>query len=361
MEAVESLLRTPLHDVHVAAGGKMVPFAGYEMPVQYAGLRVEHAAVRENVGLFDVSHMGELWFTGSDAAAFLQSQLAGDIGKAAPGRALYTCLLNAAGGIIEDLLVYGFADRYLLVVNAANRAEVVALFKSELKGDVHMQDASEQTALLALQGPKSDDVMRAVGVDLRDLAYYCHQEATLCGVPVLIGATGYTGERGFELYVPADKASMIWSILMEAGEASGLQPCGLGARDTLRLEKGYCLHGNDIDAEHTPVEAGLNWTVGWKTDFRGKSALVEQKVQGPSRKLVGFKLTERGIPRQGYALLSAEGQAIGEVTSGTQSPTLGEAIGMGYVAAGHAAVGASIKVAIRNKEIAATVVKLPFA
>ena len=360
MEAVESLLRTPLHDVHVAAGGKMVPFAGYEMPVQYAGLRAEHAAVREAVGLFDVSHMGELWFTGSDAAAFLQSQLAGDIGKAAPGRALYTCLLNEAGGIIEDLLVYGFADRYLLVVNAANRAKVVDLLESELKGDVHMEDASERTALLALQGPKSDEVMRAVGVDLQDLAYYCHQNATLCGVPVLIGATGYTGERGFELYVPADQASLIWSTLMEAGEASGLQPCGLGARDTLRLEKGYCLHGNDIDAEHTPVEAGLNWTVGWKTDFRGKAALVQQKGQGPSRKLVGFKLTERGIPRQGYALLSAEGEAIGEVTSGTQSPTLGEAIGMGYVASEHAAVGTSIKVAIRNKEIAATVVKMPF-
>lgn len=360
MEAVESLLRTPLHDVHVAACGKMVPFAGYEMPVQYAGLRVEHAAVREAVGLFDVSHMGELWFTGSDAAAFLQSQLAGDIGKAAPGRALYTCLLNAAGGIIEDLLVYGFADRYLLVVNAANRAKVVALLQSELKGDVQMEDASEQTALLALQGPKSDEVMRAVGVDLQDLAYYCHQNATLCGVPVLIGATGYTGERGFELYVPADQASLIWSTLMEAGEASGLQPCGLGARDTLRLEKGYCLHGNDIDAEHTPVEAGLNWTVGWKTDFRGKAALVQQKEQGPSHKLVGFKLTERGIPRQGYALLSAEGEAIGEVTSGTQSPTLGEAIGMGYVASEHAAVGTPIKVAIRNKEIAATVVKMPF-
>lgn len=360
MEAVESLLRTPLHDVHVALGGKMVPFAGYEMPVQYAGLRAEHAAVREAVGLFDVSHMGELWFTGSDAAAFLQSQLAGDIGKAAPGRALYTCLLNEAGGIIEDLLVYGFADRYLLVVNAANRAKVVTLLESELKGDVHMQDASEQTALLALQGPKSDDVMRAVGVDLQDLAYYCHQNATLCGVPVLIGATGYTGERGFELYVPADKASLIWSTLLEAGEASGVQPCGLGARDTLRLEKGYCLHGNDIDAEHTPVEAGLNWTVGWKTDFRGKAALVQQKEQGVGRKLVGFKLTERGIPRQGYALLSTEGEAIGEVTSGTQSPTLGEAIGMGYVASEHAVVGTSIKVAIRNKEIAATVVKLPF-
>ena len=360
MEAVESLLRTPLYDVHVAAGGKMVPFAGYEMPVQYAGLRAEHAAVREAVGLFDVSHMGELWFTGSDAAAFLQSQLAGDIGKAAPGRALYTCLLNEAGGIIEDLLVYGFADRYLLVVNAANRAKVVTLLESELKGDVHMEDASEQTALLALQGPKSDEVMRAVGVDLQDLAYYCHQNATLCGVPVLIGATGYTGERGFELYAPADKASLIWSTLMEAGEATGLQPCGLGARDTLRLEKGYCLHGNDIDAEHTPVEAGLNWTVGWKTEFRGKAALVQQKEQGPSRKLVGFKLTERGIPRQGYALLSAEGEAIGGVTSGTQSPTLGEAIGMGYVASEHAVVGTSIKVAIRNKEIAATVVKLPF-
>ena len=360
MEAVQPLLRTPLHDVHVAAGGKMVPFAGYVMPVQYAGLRAEHAAVREGVGLFDVSHMGELWFSGAGAADFLQHQLAGDIAKAAPGRALYTCLLNEAGGIVEDLLVYGFEDRYLLVVNASNRSEVVARLEAELPQDVEMEDASDRTALLALQGPHSDAVMQAVGLDLRGLAYYHHTSGSLCGVPVHIGATGYTGERGFELYLPSDKAAMVWTILMEAGKPQGIVPCGLGARDTLRLEKGYCLHGNDIDADHTPVEAGLNWTVGWKTEFRGKSALVAQKAEGPSRKLVGFKLTERGIPRNGYVLLDEAGQDIGVVTSGTQSPSLEEAIGMGYVAAEHAAIGSSIQVAIRQKHIAATVVKLPF-
>ena len=360
MEAVDSLLRTPLHDVHVEAGAKMVPFAGYEMPVQYAGLRVEHAAVRESAGLFDVSHMGELWFSGSDAAAFLQSQLAGDIGKAAPGKALYTCLLNEAGGIVEDLLVYGFEDRYLLVVNAANKDTVVTLLEAELSGDVHMEDASDATALLALQGPKSDDIMRAAGVDLSALPFYHHTQAELCGVSMVVGATGYTGERGFELYVPAEKAAEVWALLMEAGRPWGLVPCGLGARDTLRLEKAYCLHGNDIDADHTPVEAGLNWTVGWKTDFRGKAAILAQKEQGPSRKLVGFKLTGRGVPRNGYTLLSAEGAPIGVVTSGTQSPSLSEPIGMGYVASDHAAVGTPIQVAIRNKHIDAVVVKTPF-
>ncbi len=360
METVDSLLRTPLHDVHIAAGAKMVPFAGYDMPVQYAGLRLEHAAVREGVGLFDVSHMGELWFSGPGAGAFLQSQLAGDVGKATPGKALYTCLLNDEGGIVEDLLVYGFEDRYLLVVNAANKNTVVALLESELTDDVHMEDASDVTALLALQGPKSDDVLCAAGVDLRELPLYHHAPATLYGAKVLVGTTGYTGERGFELYVPSEKAVEVWSAMMEAGKSMGLVPCGLGARDTLRLEKGYCLHGNDIDADHTPVEAGLNWTVGWKTDFRGKSAILSQKQAGPSRKLVGFKLTERGVPRQGYPLLSADGEPIGVVTSGTQSPSLGEPIGMGYVDASHASTGTSIKVAIRKKEVAATIVKTPF-
>ena len=220
METTVALARTPLHGVHVAAGAKMVPFAGYEMPVQYAGLRKEHDAVRNGVGLFDVSHMGELWFSGPGAFDFLQHQLAGDIAKAKPGRALYTCLLNEEGGIVEDLLVYGFEDRFLLVVNASNREAVVRRFEAALPADVQLDDASDRTALLALQGPKSDAVMQAVGLDLRELAYYHHKESSLCGVPVLIGATGYTGERGFELYIPADKAAMVWAILMEAGSPS---------------------------------------------------------------------------------------------------------------------------------------------
>lgn len=338
----------------------MVPFAGYEMPVQYSGLRAEHMAVREAAGLFDVSHMGELWFSGDGATAFLQAQLAGNVEKAIPGKALYTCFLNEEGGIVEDLLVYGFEGRYLLVVNAANRQKVVDMLSREMPDDVTMDDASDRTALLALQGPKSDDVMRAVGVDLRELAYYHHQEASLCGVPVHIGATGYTGERGFELYVPAEKAAMIWGILMEAGRPSGLLPCGLGARDTLRLEKGFCLHGNDMDASRSPVEAGLTWTVGWKTEFRGKAALVDQRNEGAVQKLVGFKMTERGIPRQGYPIVDQDGVHVGTVTSGTQSPSLGEAIGMGYVNVGFTEPGAVFYVGIRNKSIAATVVRVPF-
>ena len=359
-QAATSLLQTPLHAVHLAAGAKLVPFAGYEMPVQYAGLRVEHMAVREAVGLFDVSHMGELWVSGPGATDFLQAQLAGNIRKAVPGKALYTCFLNEEGGIAEDLLVYGFEDQYLLVVNASNRQQVVASLSQALPEDVELEDASDRTALLALQGPKADAVMQAVGLDLRELAYYHHQEASLCGVPVHIGATGYTGERGFELYVPAEKAAMIWGILMEAGRPSGLVPCGLGARDTLRLEKGFCLHGNDMDASRTPVEAGLTWTVGWKTEFRGKAALLKQREAGPAQKLIGFKMTERGIPRQGYPIVNESGKEIGVVTSGTQSPSLGEAIGMGYVNADASASGSTFSVVIRNKSIAAIVVRVPF-
>jgi len=357
---VVALARTPLHAVHVAAGAKMVPFAGYEMPVQYSGLRREHEAVRNAVGLFDVSHMGELWFSGAGVRDFLQHQLAGDLGKALPGRALYTCLLNELGGIVEDLLVYGFEDRFLLVVNASNRAEVVRRFEAAMPSDVVLDDASDRTALLALQGPHSDAVMQAVGLDLSELAYYHHREASLCGVPVHVGATGYTGERGFELYVPTDRAAMVWSILMEAGMPHGIVPCGLGARDTLRLEKGFCLHGNDIDATRTPVEAGLGWTVGWKTEFIGKQALLQQKESGQEVKLVAFKTKGRGIPRKGYAILDDAGAEIGVVTSGTQSPSLGEAIGLGYVPPVRAVKGSSLFIGIRDKRIEVEVVPLPF-
>ena len=261
---------------------------------------------------------------------------------------------------MEDLLVYGFEDRFLLVVNASNRETVVRRFQAALPSDVTFEDASDRTALLALQGPASDAVMQAVGLDLRELKYYHHREASLCGVPVLIGATGYTGERGFELYVPAEKAAMVWSILMEAGKPQSIVPCGLGARDTLRLEKGFCLHGNDIDADHTPVEAGLGWTVGWKTDFIGKEAIVQQKSAGPETRLVAFRMKGRGIPRNGYAIVDENGEPIGTVTSGTQSPSLGEAIGLGYVPAGVTAKGSPLLIAIRDKQIEAEVVSLPF-
>jgi len=357
---IKALAKTPLCDVHVAAGARLVPFAGFEMPVQYAGLRVEHEAVRKAAGLFDVSHMGELWFSGPGAREYLQYLLAGDVEKAAPGRALYTCLLNAEGGIVEDLLVYGFEDRFMLVVNAANREEVVSLILETLPEDVRFEDASDQTALLALQGPKSDDVMKAAGVDLTDLKYYHHRKAELNGTEVIVGATGYTGERGFELYVPAAEAEEIWGTLMKSGASCGLEPCGLGARDTLRLEKGFCLHGNDIGPDCNPVEAGLSWTVGWKTEFRGKEAAAAVRSNGPERKLVGFTLTDRGIPRKDYAIQDAAGNNIGTVTSGTQSPSLGQAIGLGYVASDWTAKGAEIFISIRGKSIGAVVTGVPF-
>ena len=357
---ITALARTPLYGVHVAAGARLVPFAGFEMPVQYAGLRSEHEAVRNAAGLFDVSHMGELWFSGPGAQGYLQHLLAGDIEKAAPGRALYTCLLNAEGGIVEDLLVYGFEDRFMLVVNAANRAEVVSLIQETLPENVQFEDASDETALLALQGPNSDHVMKAAGVDLTDLKYYHHRTVLLNGTEVVIGATGYTGERGFELYVPAAAAEEIWAGLMHAGGAFGLVPCGLGARDTLRLEKGFCLHGNDIGPDCNPVEAGLSWTVGWNTDFRGKEAVAAVRSNGPARKLVGFNLTERGIPRKGYPIQDAAGNTIGMVTSGTQSPSLGQAIGLGYVAQEWSAKGAEIFISIRGKSIGAVVTGIPF-
>jgi len=355
-----ALATTPLHDVHLAAGARMVPFAGFEMPVQYAGLRQEHEAVRSTAGLFDVSHMGELWFSGAGAESYLQFLLAGDIGKAEPGRALYTCLLNESGGIVEDLLVYGFESRYLVVVNAANRAEVVSIVQASLPEDVQFEDASDRTALIALQGPASDAVVKAMGYDLADLKYYHHRTVVFEGAEVVVGATGYTGERGFEWYVPSEKAQAIWSAFMDAGQGHGLVPCGLGARDTLRLEKGFCLHGNDIGPSRNPVEAGLSWIVGWNTEFRGKAAITPVKAKGAVQKLVGFKLEERGIPRKDYAILNAQGEEIGVVTSGTQSPSLGEAIGMGYVAAEHSAKGSEVYISIRNKAIRATVTRIPF-
>lgn len=357
---ISALAKTPLYDMHVAAGARMVPFAGFEMPVQYAGLRVEHEAVRTAAGLFDVSHMGELWFSGAGAKGYLQFLLAGDIEKAAPGRALYTCLLNGEGGIVEDLLVYGYEDRYMLVVNAANRPEVVALVQETLPDNVVFEDASDHTALMALQGPNSDAVMKAAGVDLTDLKYYHHRTVAMCGTEVAVGATGYTGERGFELYVSAAFAEEVWRTLMAAGAPSGVQPCGLGARDTLRLEKGFCLHGNDIGPHCNPVEAGLSWTVGWKTEFRGRETLAAVRERGPARKLVGFKLTQRGIPRKDYVILDAEGNDIGRVTSGTQSPSLGLAIGLGYVASDWCAKGTRIFISIRGKSIEAEVTAVPF-
>lgn len=361
------LLPTPLTAVHERLGARLVPFAGYAMPVQYAGLKIEHAAVREQAGLFDVSHMGELHFEGPGAAPFLQRLLAGDLVKASPGRCLYTVLLNERGGIVEDLLVYGLAeDRYMLVVNAANRNEVVDVVMSRLATDpaaedLKWEDRSESTGLIALQGPASDAIIAQVIQGAEKLAFYDNAEFDLPGFGALVvSATGYTGERGFEIYTDVAATEPMWTALMAAGAAHGLVPAGLGARDTLRLEKGYCLHGQDIGPDRTPVEAGLNWTVGWKTMFYGKTPIVEQKASGADVKRVGIRLTGRGIPRAGYPVVNPAGEIIGEMTSGTQSPSLNTPIGMAYVEIGSAQVGTQLAVRIRNKDVAAVVSNVPF-
>jgi aminomethyltransferase len=363
----DTLLTTPLTAVHEKLGARLVPFAGYAMPVQYAGLKIEHAAVREQAGLFDVSHMGELHFEGSGAEPFLQRLLAGNLAKASPGRCLYTVLLNERGGIVEDLLVYGLApERFMLVVNAANRAEVVELIEARLKvdpaaDDLSWEDRSDSTGLIALQGPASDKVIEQVVPGAEKLAFYENAEFERQAFgKIIVSATGYTGERGFEIYTDSDATQGMWHALMAAGAAHGLIPAGLGARDTLRLEKGYCLHGQDIGPDRTPVEAGLGWTVGWKTEFHGKASVLAQKEAGAVVKRVGIKLVERGIPRAGYQVVNAAGEIVGEMTSGTQSPSLNAPIGMAYVQTVHAKVGTELAVRIRNKDIAAVISKVPF-
>ena len=367
----DTLLNTPLTEHFESIGARLVPFAGYMMPVQFSGLKAEHAAVRTAAGLFDVSHMGELHFQGAAAFDFLQYLLAGDVAKARPGRCLYTVLLNDEGGIIEDLLVYGLAqDRFMLVVNASNRMEVVAVIGERLASwaldngradEVTLVDRSDTTGLIALQGPASDAIVEQVIPGAESLEFYDNREFDhpVFGA-LIVSATGYTGERGFEIYCSVEQTVSIWNTLMEAGAPSGLIAAGLGARDTLRLEKGYCLHGQDIGPSRTPVEAGLNWTVGWKTEFAGKAALVRQKESGVQVKRVGIKLLDRGIPRAGHEVVDSAGEVVGEVTSGTQSPTLNAPIGMAYVNVVLAQVGTQFAVRIRNKDVAAEVVKVPF-
>ncbi len=362
-----TLARTPFHDQHVALGGKMIPFAGFEMPIQYPeGILAEHRTVRTAVGVFDVSHMGEVIISGPNALALVQRLSTNDAERLLPNHAQYATMCMPSGGIIDDLLVYRYADRFMLVVNASNRDKDVAWMQSvaaEL-GNVTVTDVSDQTALLAVQGPLAVQALQPIvtDCDLTELAYYRFDEGTLAGVPATISRTGYTGELGFELYFDAAHGPAVWSALMAAGAPVGLKPIGLGARDTLRLEKGYCLYGNDIDQTTDPLEAGLGWVtkLGKSTPCIGHDALVEKKAAGPSRKLVGFTLDDRACPRHGYPLVDADGAAIGTVTSGTVSPGLNRGIGMGYVQTAHAAVGSAIFVSVRGKSIPATVVKLPF-
>ncbi len=358
----DDLKKTPLHDQHVALGGKMVPFAGYAMPVQYpTGITTEHQAVREAAGLFDVSHMGEFDVRGPDALALVQRVTVNDASRIEVGQAQYSAMCRAEGGIIDDLIIYRFDDRFMLVVNASNRAKDWAWIEAQAAGlDVELADRSDEVALLALQGPKARAILqRLTPSDLDGVGYYRFTEGEVAGVNAVISATGYTGEDGFELYFGAGDAPTLWAALLEEGADDGLMPAGLGARDSLRLEMGYALYGNDLDEEHTPLESGLGWITKLdKGDFIGREALRRQKESGPARRLVGLRLTARGFPRPGYEIRTAEGPGV--VTSGTMSPSLGEGIAMGYVPTGAHTAGTEVAVVIRDKEVAAVVQRPPF-
>jgi aminomethyltransferase len=358
-----TIKQTAFLEIHRRLGGKIVEFAGFEMPVQYGGIIEEHRRVREAVGVFDVSHMGEFEIRGKDALAFVQRMTTNDASKLVPGRVQYSAMCYDDGGIVDDLLVYHRGDHYMFVVNAANCAKDFAWLSSHLAGDVRLTDRSDEVSLLAVQGPKSLETLAPLtSANLAGLEYYHHLRGTLAGVDMTISRTGYTGELGFELYFPSDRATgeKVWNAVMEAGTKFGIGPIGLGARDTLRLEMGFCLYGHDIDQTTNPIEAGLSWiTKTEKGDFVGRGPVVAMKTAGPARKLVGFVLADKAFPRQGYRLV-AGGTQIGTVTSGTFSPTLDRGIGMGYVEAAMARPGTSLAVVIRDREIAGTVVPLPF-
>lgn len=352
-----------LLEKHIALGAKIVPFAGFNMPVQYEGINAEHAAVRNGVGVFDVSHMGEFILKGKGALDLIQRVTSNDASKLTDGKVQYSYLPNEDGGIVDDLLVYRIDEiTYLLVVNASNIDKDLRWIQKHNEFDVDIKDISGRTSLLAVQGPKATTVLQQLTeVDLSSMEYYSFKKGTFAGVEnVLISATGYTGAGGFELYFDNEHAVQIWDAIFEAGKDSNIKPIGLGARDTLRLEKGFCLYGNDIDDTTSPMEAGLGWITKFSTKFINYEALEAQKKAGIKKKLVGFEMIERGIPRHDYPITNEGGEAIGRVTSGTQSPTLQKAIGMGYVDIAFAEPGTEIFIAIRNTNVKARVIKFPF-
>lgn len=341
----------------------MVPFAGYYMPLQYEGVTAEHHAVRNSVGVFDVSHMGEFKVSGPDAEAFLQKVTSNDVSKLVDGKVQYSCFPNGEGGIVDDLLVYRLAEgEYMLVVNASNIAKDWEWLQKHNSFEATLTDESDAISLLAVQGPKAVDALQSLSnINLEAMKYYTFEKGTFAGVPeVIVSATGYTGSGGFEIYFQNKDAEHIWKKIFEAGGGQDIKPIGLGARDTLRMEKGFCLYGNDIDDTTSPIEAGLGWITKFNKDFIDKSKLETQKQNGPERKLVGFEMIDRGIPRQGYIIKDESGSTIGSVTSGTQSPTLSKAIGMGYVSSEYSKPGSSVFIEVRNKSLKAEVVSFPF-
>lgn len=352
-----------LKNVHLELGAKMVPFAGYNMPLQYSGLTHEHLAVRNSVGIFDVSHMGEFILKGPNAIDLIQKISTNDATKLEIGKVQYSCMPNGKGGIVDDLLIYKLDEQaYMLVVNASNIKKDWNWIQQNNDLDVEMEDISDKTSLLAVQGPKATEALKSLtSIDLENMTYYTFEKGSFAGVEnVLVSATGYTGSGGFEIYVRNEHAESVWYQIMEAGKDFEIIPAGLGARDTLRLEKGFCLYGNDIDDTTSPIEAGLGWITKFTKDFIDSDKLLAQKENGISRKLVAFKMLDRGIPRQGYTLCDSEGAEIGTVTSGTSSPSLKIGIGMGYVLKEQSKVGTEIHVNVRNKNLKAEVIKLPF-
>lgn len=354
---------TALTHIHESLGAKMVPFAGYNMPVQYEGVNIEHETVRNGVGVFDVSHMGEFFLKGENALALIQKVTSNDASKLVDGKAQYSCLPNNEGGIVDDLIVYKIADNhYMLVVNASNIEKDWNWISSHNDLGVEMIDNSNNYSLLAIQGPKAAEAMQSLtSIDLVNMPYYSFQIGEFAGVnDVIVSATGYTGSGGFEIYFKNEDAATIWARVFEAGATFGIKPIGLAARDTLRLEMGFCLYGNDINDTTSPLEAGLGWITKFDKEFTNSVNLKKQKEEGVTRKLVGFELIERGIPRHDYEIVDSNGNVIGVVTSGTQSPSLNKGIGLGYVPTELSTVDSEIFIRIRNKDIAAKVVKLPF-
>jgi aminomethyltransferase len=354
---------TSLHDTHQALGAKIVPFAGFNMPVQYAGVTKEHQTVREGVGVFDVSHMGEFFVKGPHALDLLQKVTSNNVANLKVGKAQYSCLPNATGGIVDDLLVYRLQEEeYLLVVNASNIEKDWKWIEGQNTDGAVLENLSDTYSLLAIQGPKAAAAMQSLSdVALADIPFYSFEMGTFAGTDnVLISATGYTGSGGFEIYCKNEDVLQIWNRVLEAGAAFDIQPIGLAARDTLRLEMGYCLYGNDIDDSTSPLEAGLGWITKFSKKFTNSEALLLQKKSGVSKKLIGFELLDKGVPRHGYEITDVVGNLIGRVTSGTMGPTVKKGIGMGYVPSTFSKEGSEICIRVRKRLLKAQVVKTPF-
>ena len=356
-----NLIKTALNQKHLELGAKMVEYSGFEMPVSYEGLKIEHAAVREKVGMFDVSHMGEFTVKGEGALELLQNITTNDVSKLSDGKIQYSCIPNGKGGIVDDLLIYKVAEEnYMLVVNASNMDKDWDFISNKISDgayNVTMENTSEDWALIALQGPDATKALSPLmSLNPGELSYYTFMSAEILGTECIVSATGYTGSGGYELYIPRNHASEVWSKLLE----NDVTPCGLGARDTLRMEMGFCLYGNDIDETTNSIEAGLGWITKFSKEFTDKDLLERVKAEGPSRRLRGIKMLGRGIPRQGYPVVTRDGKVVGEITSGTMSPTLGYGIGMAYIDSLFSKKGNELSVRIRNKDIEAEVVMFPF-